>query len=324
MRRRKELLSALENMANYARHTGVQVIIVAGDLFDGSALASTVRNVADIVKGSGCTWFVLRGNHGDSSPYDLLANLCSQEVKFFGDDWTKYECADVTICGRELGHDDADKWNELQLDPSRFNVVVLHGDVDDPAYGLIDKKAIARSGASYVALGHRHAYAEYMFGKVRACYSGALEPRGFDECAQTGFVEIDTEKRTVGFVPQSVRSVVTIELDISSVTGDISLERKILDGVADVDTRNYLNLILVGETQESLHVQAAANSVLGGKFFALRVKDCTRPAIDTEALKREVSLRGEFVKLTEDIQDEQLRADVLKMGLAVLGGEDPQ
>ena len=320
--RRHELLLALGRLAEYEKNNGVDAVIIAGDLFDESNVSvQTVRSVADIVKQSRAAWFVLKGNHGGSAPYELLRSLCPQ-IHFFGDDWTFYGLGNVTVCGRELGHDDAAHWQQLRLDPSRYNIVVLHGDVDDPSYGLIDKNALAQSGAKYVALGHRHSFAEHRFGKVRACYSGVLEPRGFDETEQTGFVEIDTDLDRIKFVPCAIRSVVTKRLDVGGVTSDVSLERRILDCIADVDPRNYLNFVFCGEFENVVHIQMVAQHTLQGKFFALRVSDETRAKLDVSALCNEVSLRGEFVKLAMQIEDERLRNDVLKMGLACLSGEE--
>ena len=319
--RRHELLTALMNLNEYANNNGVAAVIVAGDLFDEKFVTDqTIRSVADIVKSGKASWFVLKGNHGGSQPYDKLQKLCPQ-INFFDDVWTKYSLNNVVICGRELGANDVEQWNELSLDKQAYNVLVLHGDVDDPAYGLVDKKAIAASGASYVALGHRHTFCPLKFGSVKGCYSGVLEARGFDETAETGFVEINTDTGDVKFVTQAIRKVVTVNLDVTGVTSDIALQNRIQNAVAEVGSRNYLNLVLTGATSEDLHVEMVAHELLDGKFFALRVKDQTTLKIDLQALAEEISLRGEFVKLASEIEDERLKEAVLKLGLNYLSGE---
>ena len=318
--RRRELLASLVRLNDYANANGVTAIIVAGDLFDEKFTTDqTVRSVADVVNSSGASWFVLRGNHGGREPYDKLANLCP--IHFFEDGWTKYTLDGVTICGRELGTSDLEQWQKLTLDKSAYNVLVLHGDVDDPSYGLIDRKAIAASNANYVALGHRHACAEHRFGAVRGCYSGVLEARGFDETAPTGFVVIDTDRDEIKFIPQAIRQVVSVTVDVSDVTSDVALQGKIRSAIEQVDTRNYLNLVLTGDAREDMRVADVAHELLDGRFFALRVSDKTALSVDLEKIAQEVSLRGEFVKLASGIEDERLRQAVLKMGLAYLNGE---
>ena len=319
--RRHELLTALMNLNEYAQNNGVEAIIVAGDLFDEKFTTDqTVRSVADIVRAGKASWFVLRGNHGGSLPYEKLKKLCP-EINFFDDGWTTYKHGNVVICGRELGDSDEEEWANLTLDKSAYNVLVLHGDVDDPTYGLIDRKAIAQSGANYVALGHRHAFSTHKFGAVKGCYSGVLEARGFDETAETVFVVIDTDADKIQFVTQAIRKVVTVTVDASNVTSDIALQNKIHNAVAEVSPRNYLNLILTGAASGDLHAEMVAKELLNGKFFALRVKDETTLSVDLDKLSQEVSLRGEFVKLASAIEDERTREAVLKCGLQFLSGE---
>ena len=321
-KRRLELLGALSNLSEYANNNGVSAIIVAGDLFDDQfATNNTIQGVADIVANSTATWFVLRGNHGigTNDPYQKLQQICPQ-IKFFGQSWQTYTLGDVNICGRELGANDVEMWQQLQLPQSGYNILVLHGDVDDESYGLIDKRAIANCGAHYVALGHRHAFAEHKFGKVVGAYSGVLEPRGFDESAQTGFVLIDTDKKSLSFVPQAIRTVQTVTVDVSNIQSDIALQNTLLGATSQVMAHNYLNLVLVGNATPELNIQNATDA-LKGRFFALRIDDQTQTAYNLDQLAKEVSLRGEFVrKVLELPQDEQ--DEVLKLGLALLSGGD--
>ena len=319
--RRRELLLALSNLNDYASNNGVAAIIVAGDLFDEKFTTDqTVRSVADIVKSGTSRWFVLRGNHGGSAPYDKLKALCPN-VCFFGDDWTSYTLGNVVLCGRELGRNDAEHWGRLSLDKSAYNVLVLHGDVDDASYGMIDKNAIAQSYARYVALGHRHAFCTHKFGTVKGAYSGVLEARGFDETADTGFVVIDTDADEVKFVSQAIRKVATVTVDVTGADSDVALRNRIANATAEVGLRNYLNLVLTGEACTDVRPETVAREMLDGRFFALRIKDSTTLKIDFDKLSQEVSLRGEFVKLASGIADENTRQAVLKLGLNYLNGE---
>lgn len=320
--RRYELLLALSNLSEYGNNNDVGAIIVAGDLFDSQfATDATIAGVAEIVNRSKAQWFVLKGNHGSSAPYDKLKAL-TPKLNLFGDDWSYFNLDNVTICGRELGVNDADSYTKLALDKARYNIVVLHGDVDDDSYGLIDKKALAKSNANYVALGHRHGLAQYNFGSVKACYCGVLEPRGFDELQQTGFVLIDTDKDKITFVEQHIRRIEQVSVDVSGIVSDIALSGKIVDAISGLDGRNYLNIVFCGVLASGVHLDVVANNALNGRFFALRTEDRTTSGYDLKAIELEVSLRGEFVKLANKIQDETLKAEVIKMGLKVLLGED--
>ncbi|MCM1533436.1 MAG: metallophosphoesterase [Corallococcus sp.] len=318
--RRFELLRAVSDMSQYADNNGVSAIIVAGDLFDGeTASEQTIESVAEIIRNGKADWFVLRGNHGDVSPYRKLEQRCN--VKMFGSEWTYYNLGNVTICGRELGNNDEEHYRELRLDAQRYNIVVLHGDVDNDGYGLIDGKALAKSNARYVALGHRHSFAELKFGRVKACYSGTLESRGFDEQSPTGFVVIDTDSDSFSFVEQAIRSVSTATVCVDNVTSDIALRNKISDCTAQISKRNYLNVVFTGALKTGVHLELVAKEFLRDKFFALRIEDRTTSDYDLDALSCEVSLRGEFVKLAMQISDERTRDEILKFGLSALDGE---
>lgn len=322
--RRYELLKALSNMAEYADNNGIEAIVVAGDLFDDKFVAdATIRNVAEIINRSRARWFVLRGNHGDITPYNKLREFCNT-CCFFGDQWTTFRMGKTVFCGKELTPDDQQPWGALPIDKDDFNVVVLHGDVDSAAYGLIDGKALAANPVNYVALGHRHALQPLTFGRHKGAYCGTLEARGFDETEPTGFIVVDTVSGDIGFVNQALRRVVTRQVDLSRADSDVAAERIIADAVADESPRNYLNLILSGEVPADLHAARVANNFLSGKFFALRVKDNTKVHRDLAAIAAEASLRGEFVKLAMRIDDERARNEILDMGLAVLAGEDLQ
>ncbi|MCM1290112.1 MAG: metallophosphoesterase [Corallococcus sp.] len=320
--RRAELLRALSDMAKYADNCGAGAVIVAGDLFDDKfASLQTVTSVAKIISASKARWFVLRGNHGDETPYIQLKKQCAK-VNFFGEDWTSYDVGDAVITGRELGTNDAAHWQQLSLNKNRFNVLTLHGDLDDASYGVIDKKAIADSGADYVALGHRHAFCEHKFGRTVGCYSGVLEARGFDELAPAGFVVLDTDTGKFNFVSHPIRRVETLNIDVSRVTTEFDLENLIDDAVANVSTDNYLNAVFCGALADGIRLEAVAETKLKNRFFALRVQNRTVPQYDLQKLSEEISLRGEFVKLALSISDEAERNEVLRLGLLALSGEE--
>ena len=320
--RRRELVTAFSSMAQYADNVGAGAVVVAGDLFDDKFVSeATVKSVADVINGSKARWFVLMGNHGDETPYRKLSQMA--KINTFGRDWTRYDVDNVTICGKELSASDVGNFAPLPLEKGRFNLVTLHGDVDSDAYGHIDKKTLSACPINYVALGHRHRLETFSFGKVKACYSGALEPRGFDEGPDGGFVVIDTDSGEIKFVKQSVRAVITKTVDVTSATSEIALERLISDAVSDVSARTYLNLIFTGSSDADLRVEFVARQMLDGKFFALRIQNDVTTRRNMDEILGEVSLRGEFARLALEIEDKKLQSEVLELGLKFLEGGQP-
>ena len=320
--RRQELFDALYKMFVYAQNINADGIIIAGDLFDGAVSESTVKNVAQLFNDSNLPIFVLKGNHGNDGGYFALQQQTNANVYYFGNDFTYYTLGDVCICGVELdGVTDRAKWEKFSVDESNYNIVVLHGDVDSQAYGLISKDALARSKANYVALGHRHFFATHKAGKVPMVYSGVLEARGFDENQPTGFVVIDTDQRTHTFVQQAIRTICNVTVDATNINNDVQLFNAVVSQTANVSARDYLNLTVVGTLNKDVSLTRLKEK-LEGQHFALRLQDQTTVAFDIDALLRERSLRGEFVRLASQIDDERTRNDVLRIGISTLMDEE--
>ncbi len=325
--RRQELIESFADMVEYAHKIGAQGVLIAGDLFDNDgATTATVNNVAHILSQySNITFFVIRGNHGGKRQYEALAQYRLPNVKFFAEgQWSYYNLGDVCVAGTELnGTTDNEVWQQLQLPDNKYNILLLHGDVDNAVYGKVDVKTLSNSGANYVALGHRHT-----FGKAKlsrggvAVYSGVLESRGFDERQGSGFVVLDTVTGKVAYVPHAKRSVVTVNVDVTGYGSDIALGQAVEKAVQGVKTKDYLNLVLCGTLDSGIKVDRLT-ARLEGHFFALRIQNDTMANIDTDALSKELSIRGNFVKLAlQSIEDKRLLDDVLTMGLAALSGEE--
>lgn len=93
-------------------------------------------------------------------------------------------------------------YGELNPDPTRVNIVVLHGQVaeykpknDAPEISL---PKLTNKNIDYIALGHIHDFKiEKLDSRCSWCYSGCLEGRGFDECGKKGFVLLDIKNNKV-------------------------------------------------------------------------------------------------------------------------------
>ena len=320
--RREELFDSLSRLFSYAQNINADGIIIAGDLFDGVATEATIKNVAQLFNDSNLPIYVLKGNHGKGDAYLALQQQTKPNVHYFGKEWTTFEMDSTRICGAELDCvTDSQKWQSFSLDANKYNIVVLHGDVDSPNYGHINKNAIASSNANYVALGHRHFFATHKAGKVPMVYSGVLEARGFDENQPTGFVVIDTDANSYNFVPQSIRKVQTITVDATSCNNDVQMQARVDDALQGFDSRNYLNLVVVGTLNKDISLPRLKEK-LNGRAFAIRLENLTAVDLDIDAIMQEQSLRGEFARQAMQIEDFALRNQVLRLGItALMGGE---
>lgn len=324
--RRGELLLAFKNLVEFAGNNNVSAVLIAGDLFDSDFVSvSTLQSVVDLFsKYKSIKYYVLRGNHGGSLQYKKLANFNLPNVYFFDDKFKTYHLGNVAISGCELDGNDDEKYLGCDIDNNYFNIVMLHGDIASPNYGKIDLKLLSESGVDYLALGHRHKFESKKLLKTSICYSGVLETRGFDEIGDTGFILLDindiTKKHSVQFVNQSLRRVVTVEVDISSATSSVALQNLVLDKVSLVSAENYLNLVLFGTLNDGVET-SFLKALVSPKFYGFRLTSKAQPKLDLAELSKELSLRGEFVKLVLEIDDAEKQSEIASLGLQALRGE---
>lgn len=325
--RRYELLESFQQMVKRINDIGVRALIISGDLFDSDTVySSTINTVLNLFSQyDNIQFFVLRGNHGGTKAYQALQNANLKNVHFFKNgQWNYYKIDDVVISGCELdGVDDYTAWNNLNLPNNCYNILVLHGDIDDSKYGVVDLKTLAHSRANYIALGHRHQYNCIKLNNgAMAVYSGALESRGFDEGQSSGFVILNTTSHRVEFVQQAIRQVVTVEVDISGIDNQIALHTAVEQSTINVGNKNYLNLVLCGKRSGNYDLELLKQR-LQSIFFAVRIEDSTTLNIDYNKLSQELSLRGKVVELAmKKFADIHQRNEVIRLALLALSGED--
>lgn len=320
--RRHELLKAFEQMTNYAYNVGAEAVVIAGDLLDKEGVTSNeLSSLATAMARYPVNYFVVAGNHGGGD-YGRLRSLTTPNVRYFDERWRSYTLGNVCISGMELDGNDAEKWKEVATDKSKYNIVVLHADIDSDDYGELNTDVLVSQQVNYVALGHRHTFMHKRIGKTDFVYSGVLEIRGFDERQDSGFVLIDTDSGKIQFVKQALRSVSDVTVDCNGVSDDLQLRRKVENALKDVDKENYINVTLTGYTEERVHANRIRQD-LKGRFFALRIKDETHIRLDMSKLPQS-TLAGRFCRLVMQELSPEVREDVVRMGLSALYGEELQ
>ena len=130
--RRDELLSNFGRLADYASENGVEIVLIAGDLFDRDRVSALTGNMvlSVIAAHPGIRFYYLRGNHdkadclgrqtGGQSP-DSKAGF-PDNLFLFGSRWKTYaEGKDgrIAIAGIELTRENsAAAHASLRLDPN--------------------------------------------------------------------------------------------------------------------------------------------------------------------------------------------------------------
>lgn len=341
--RRDEILNTFLRMIDYAADNSVDVILIAGDLFDTGRVQARVRNAVEgaIRKHPDIVFYLIRGNHDASGFLDALEEI-PDNLKLFGAEWTSYVlnpqgAGNIVLTGAELSADNAGMlYGSLVPDYEKFNIVMLHGQQNNYTSKnraeIIALSELRNKGIDYLALGHVHEYhMEELDKRGMWCYSGCLEGRGFDECGEHGFVLLDIDEERLKceyeWIPFAGRSLHTIEIDVTGCSDSM----EIIDAVQDVMARtpispkDMVKIVLTGHVDVTCEKDSDfITQKLEEQFFFLKIYDETKLTVDFDRFLTDESLKGEFVRQVRAAEgmDEETKATVIRYGLQALAGED--
>ena len=330
--RRLELLRTFTRMVERAAEEKVEAVLLAGDLFDAGTVSGRAGScVLDAVEEHPqITFYYLQGNH-DRNGFLSDVRRLPDNLKTFGAGWTSYEQKEVTITGAELSKDTPkDLMERLVLDQSRINIVMLHGTVREyegnDQWDTIPLRVLRGRGIDYLALGHIHSFRlDRLDDRGRWCYSGCLEGRGFDECGEKGYVELEIDQGRIApaFISFAERSLHDIPVDITGALTQEDIRRKVRQELKDVPRKDMVQVRLTGRVEPQVEPDPVwTRKWLEESCYFLKVRDETSLEIRPEDYRYDVSLKGEFVRLVlaSDLTEDEKEA-VLRKGIRALTGE---
>ncbi|MBQ2830213.1 MAG: DNA repair exonuclease [Oscillospiraceae bacterium] len=335
--RRREGRDIIRKLSNYVNQNAVDIVLLAGDLFDGETVyRETLESFSAALGAMNAQVFIAPGNHDpytSRSPYathvwpDNVHIFSANKIEgvalpelgcvVYGAAFTSAEQSESLLHGFRAPDD------------GRTHLMVLHADLDavSAQYDRITREEVRESGLSYLALGHVHrASGIERIGSTAAAYCGCSEGRGFDELGEKGFLCGTVEHGNVQmeFVPFALRryEVCTVAIDGGSA------EEAVRAAVGRVATDDIYRIILTGETQEEISL-SKLHAALAGDFFHLELRDQTRMSRDVWARRDEDSLRGLFLRdlraQYDAAADETQRRRIeqaVRFGLAALDGRE--
>lgn len=336
--RRREARESLARLANFANAGEVDLVLLAGDLFDGAEIyPETAEALAEALGEIHGRVFISPGNHDywdARGPYGRVewpdnvhifksntveaVELPEKNCVVYGAAFTQSACETDLLRGFVAPKDD------------RIHIMVLHGDVDGRgAYNSFPRGEIAESGLDYLALGHIHAFSGIQkLWTTTWAYPGCPEGRGFDECGKHGVIlgTVGKGEADLHFVNFARRKYEILTVDVTGRSPLLALE----DALAGENTGNDIyRVIFTGETGVEGVDLDAVQSAMQERFYQLQLRDETRVAEDIWARAEEDSLRGLFLKnllLRRDAaESDEARALVdraARIGLAALEKRD--
>lgn len=301
--RRQETRAAFCDALKIANERNVDVVLIAGDLFDSSETdKSTVNFIkAELKKIEHIPVLVSPGNHDPlGNAYRMLDDGSCSNLTVFTEKAAVKTFADKGFAVYGIGFDnevvDQPLLKNLKAEKSSFvNIAVIHGELAaDSVYNPVKESDIAQSDMDYVALGHVHTFSGIKkAGNTNYAYSGTLEGGGFDECGEKGVIIgiVSKEKCELEFLKICKRCYRTVEVD---VTGAQTLQ-KIIDRVKAVtpDKNDLYKIVLTGVRSEKIPAGVIENEV---EAFYVKTTDCTRGAYNIEEIAKDYTIGGLFAK----------------------------
>ena len=336
--RRRESRELADRLADLVRAEEAEIVLLAGDLFDGERVfPETLERLKAALASMGCPVFIAPGNHDPYTPHSpYAATDWPENVHIFHSEAIESVLLPDLAC---VVHGAAFTSPERTSPPlagfsapedGRTHLLCLHGDAGAPSspYGPILREHLSASGACYAALGHVHQYSGVLQdGDTCWAYPGCPEGRGFDELGDKGVLAgtVDREGAALAFMPLCRRRYWILEADVTDASPREALE-SVMPETAEQD---ICRIIFTGEAEEAEIDLPALESAYREKFYALELRDKTRPAQALWARGGEDTLRGLFLQEMKGRYDaapsEEAREEIalaVRFGLAAMEGRD--
>jgi len=342
---REQLRTTFKNVIATAIDEGVNVVLIAGDLFDANQQPQ--RNVDLVIEqfnllgSNNIPVCLIPGTHDSLDSSSIYRKVdfegkCSN-LKIFDDEdisYKEYPGLDLTVYGKPnlSNRSYVSPLKELKRSTSsKFHIAMAHGSLyipekiaeDDHVFRLEDVKA---SGMDYLALGHWHRVYKCL-EKPPAWYSGP--PEWIPDQRERGAVllvslsdagEVEVELRMVG-----LRDYDEVEIDMSEMQDLARLKARISEGA----NQNLIRkATLKGLRDAELIVNPEELEIeLGEKFFHLSVMDKSHPKSGEVTEDEARLIRNRFIKLmkrqieSSEGEERDIAENALQYGIALLDGK---
>ena len=346
--RRNELRAAFTSMMTYVRVNHIDILLIAGDLFDSDFVTrETIGIILREFERCGAEVFIAAGNHDPITPESVYAKegIFPENVHIFGsDELEKFSLDELGVDVYGYSFTSSKMYHtpfegKRVEDEDRFNILLAHGDTRSATsvYCPVTESLICDFGADYTALGHIHNAAPIK--EKDGCvygYCGCLEGRDFGETGVKGAVLIEADK-TEGKTGLSVKKIrfsrrryECEELDVEGSATQAEIAEKITQFISDrgYGEETLLSLTLKGRVSSSLviNTDVLADRVEGLFFFELT--DGTVPGEDSAELEGDITVKGQFYREllplleSENEEEKQIAQAALRYGLSALDGEN--
>lgn len=335
---------AFERALKLAKSENVDIVLIAGDLFDSNEVSKrllqfAIEHMASMDPIPCC---ILPGTHDcfDRSsvyrnpefvhPPDNVRLLLDTEHPYLD-----FPALDLIVYGKPNLSNRGATSPVAGLDKvgdRRFHVALAHGSIAGIAAEddfPITRQEIAQSEMSYVALGHWHSWGDWSSNGVRAIYPGTPETLGFDQ-ADSGYVAlVELRDGTAAVSKTKIGKYKWVEeqVDAASVQSAGELIERCLDK-SDEDV--LLRIKLAGLAAPGIVFDPEeVVAQLGDHFLYVNLVDESRLWVEALPMDKypQTTVIGQFLRLMENrLQscntdyERRVVEEATQVGLALLEG----
>ena len=288
-----------EELTRLCGEQKADMVLLAGDVFDGPYQKKTAALLADCLEDCGVPVFITPGNHdydGLDSPWQR--ELWPENVHIFRGNlsYVDLENLDCRVYGGGYRSMDCPGLLQgFQAEPGPgYLLGVLHGDAlnSKSPYCPITAEQVASSALQYLALGHTHKGGSFMAGSTLCAWPGCPMGRGWDETGRKGMLLAElTDRVKLSTLPVRLPAFLEETVDISA--GAVEALGNILP---PVDSGDYYRVTLTG--RGSIDMPGLRKQFSYLPFLELR--DRTRAPLDPWALAGADSLPGVCLGLLKE------------------------
>lgn len=291
-----------EEIAALCRRENCDIVLLAGDLFDGTPTRDTLDSVKRALEQCAVPVFIAPGNHDycgtgsvwqeENWPENVTiftgklesVTVPALDCRVYGAGYQSMDCPALLDGFRAEGQE-------------KYCLAVLHADpvTKDSPYCPVTARQIRESGLDYLALGHIHKGGSLIQGSTLCVWPGCAMGRGWDETGEKGICIVTLgEKVKADFVPLPLPRFYDLETetdaeelnDLLPAQGSEDFYRITLTGYGPVDVQQlrqqlarFPNLTLRDQTQPKpdLWGEAGEDTLRGVYFRLLREKSETNP-----------------------------------------------
>lgn len=298
---RRHLLSLPGKIAEICTAEGCDLMLLAGDLFDGPCSAGTVQALRSALEKIAIPVMITPGNHDPLGSGSLWQReQWPDNVHIFKENAVtaiKLPELNCTVYGGSFtGSESAGILEGFHADCDGIAIGILHGDPTQlrSPYCPVTEQQVKDSGLAYLALGHIHKGGSFRAGGTLCAWPGCPMGRGYDEQGEKGVLIATVEENSAStrFVPLAVPRFYDLEAD-----ADMDPAAALAGLLPPAGSEDFYRVTLTGECPPFDPAQLQRQYP---HFPNLTLRDETLPPADLWARAGDDSLEGVYFRMLRD------------------------